>query len=306
MPLSTLACKNAKPADKPYKVADFAGLYLLVKPNGSRLWRFDYSHGGKRKTASFGAFPEVPLLEARERRDNAKRLLRDGVDPMLVKRTAKLRGVGSDDNSFEAVARAWYAAKAPAWSKEHAERLISRLEFYLFPEIGRVPVDQIDPPLLLGVMRKIEKRGAEIARRVLQIVGQIMRFAVAEGRAQRDPSRDLRGALKAAPPVRHQPHPARGGPARVHGETRILRRGRDNPAWPQAGYADGGSHAGSPVRHLVGIRRAGRLGTSVADLGRTNEDEARALGPVVHPGGSRAQAPKGIVLRKSARVPGAD
>lgn len=205
MPLSTFACKSAKPADKPYKVADSGGLYLLVKPNGSRLWRYDYRHGGKRKTAAFGAFPEVPLTEARERRDDVRKLLRDGTDLSLVKHNARLRAAGENENTFEAVGRAWHAHKKPAWSNSHANVIIRRLETYVFPEIGKVPLDQVDPSLLLGVLRRVEKNGADIAKRMLQVSGRIFRFAIAEGRIASDPSRDLRGALKAAPPVRHQP-----------------------------------------------------------------------------------------------------
>jgi len=204
MPLSTFACKSAKPAEKPYKVADTGGLYLLVKPNSSRLWRFDYRHGGKRKTAAFGAFPEVPLTEARERRDETRKMLRNGIDPALVRRNARLRAAGENENTFEAVARAWHAHKKPAWSNNHANVIIRRLEKYVFPEIGKVPLDQVDPPLLLGALRKVEGNGAEIARHTLQVSGRIFRFAIAEGRIASDPSRDLRGALKAAPPIQHR------------------------------------------------------------------------------------------------------
>ena len=204
MPLSTFSCKSAKPAQKPYKIADSGGLYLLVKPNSSRLWRFDYRHGGKRKTAAFGAFPEVPLTEARERRDDARKLLRNGTDPSLVKRNARLRAAAENENTFEAVARAWHAHKKPAWSNSHANVIIRRLERYVLPEIGKVPLDQVDPPLLLGVLRRVEKNGAEIAKHLLQVSGRIFRFAIAEGRIASDPARDLRGALKAAPPVQHR------------------------------------------------------------------------------------------------------
>ena len=204
MPLSTFACKSAKPADRPYKVADSGGLYLLVKPNGSRLWRYDYRHAGKRKTAAFGAFPEVALTEARERRDDARKMLRNGTDPSLAKRNARLRAAGEKENTFEAVARAWHAHKKPAWSNSHANVIIRRLETYVFPEIGKMPIDQVDPSLLLGVLRRVEKNGAEIAKHMLQVSGRIFRFAIAEGRIASDPSRDLRGALKAAPPVQHR------------------------------------------------------------------------------------------------------
>ena len=124
----------------------------------------------------------MALTEARERRDDARKMLRNGTDPSLARRNARLRAAGEKENTFEAMARAWHAHKKPAWSNNHANVIIRRLEKHVFPLIGKMPLDQVDPPLLLGALRKVEKDGADIAKRMLQISGQVFRFAIAEGR----------------------------------------------------------------------------------------------------------------------------
>lgn len=196
--LSDLAVRAAKPGEKPFKVTDGQGLYLLVNPNGSRWWRWDYRRPeGNRNTLSLGVYPDVSLKQARERRDEARRLLADGIDPGAKRQAEKL----AQSDSFEAVAREWFAKFSPNWAPSHSSKIITRLEKDIFPWIGSRPVSAITAPELLTCLRRIESRGAlDTAHRAHQNCGQIFRYAVATGRAERDPSSDLRGAL---PPATH-------------------------------------------------------------------------------------------------------
>ena len=192
--LTPSAVANAKPVAKSYKLADERGLYLLVKPNGSRWWRWDYRRPGARmrNTLSFGTFPDVSLKQARERRDDARRLLADGIDPSNKRKAEAM----ADVESFEAIAREWFAKFSPNWASSHASKLLGRLEKDVFPWLGNRPIRQITAPELLTVARRIEARGAlDTARRALLNSGQVFRYAVATGRAERDPSGDLKGAL---------------------------------------------------------------------------------------------------------------
>lgn len=205
MPLTDFAIKNAKGYGKPRKLSDFDGLYLYISPRESRLWRMDYRYAGKRKTASFGAYPKVSLAEARERRDAARKLLKDGHDPIIAKHADKARNNGNSGDSFETLARGWFENRKARWAPTHAASLMNRLETYVFPDLGSRPIGDIDPPELLTVLRQVERRPApSTAKKVLQTCGQIFRFAIAEGHAKRDPSRDLEGALTAGPPVKHR------------------------------------------------------------------------------------------------------
>lgn len=201
MSLTDADCRSAKAPDKPRKLSDEKGLYLLVNATG-RYWRMDYRFGGKRKTLALGVYPEVSLKAAREGRDAARSLCRDGVDPSSAKKAQRASQGGAD--TFEAVAREWYEKHAPGWAETHRTKIISRLENDVFPWIGSRPIAAIDPPELLAVARRIESRGTlDTAHRALQNCGQVFRYAVATGRAQRDPSGDLRGAL---PPLRQKDH----------------------------------------------------------------------------------------------------
>lgn len=196
MALTDTAIRNAKPLDKPTKMADGGGLYLLLKPNGSRWWRLDYRFGGKRKTISMGVYPDVGLKEARTRRDEARKLLAADVDPGENRKAIKATNDEQSANSFEVVAREWFAKISPSWAKGHADKIIRRLERDLFPWLGGRPIAEITAPELLQSLRRIEARGVlETAHRALQNSGQVFRYAVQTGRAQRDPSADLRGAL---------------------------------------------------------------------------------------------------------------
>ena len=181
--------------EKPYKLADGAGMYLLVNQAG-KYWRLDYRYIGKRKTLALGTYPDVTLAQARERLQGARRLLATGVDPGEAKRAAKEGKRIAAANSFEAIAREWFTKQATKWAASHADKVIARLENDLFPWLGSRPITDITAPELLRCLTRIEQRGAiETAHRALQNFGQVARYAIQTGRAERDISSDLRGAL---------------------------------------------------------------------------------------------------------------
>lgn len=213
MPLTDTAIRNAKPKEKPYKLADEKGLFLLVTLAGGKLWRLKYRFNSKEKLLAFGAYPDVPLAKARERRDDARKLLVDGIDPGENRKALKAAKGTRDANSFEVVAREWYAKFSPNWAEHHGDRIIRRFERDIFPWIGGKAIADVTAPELLAVMRRIESRGAlETAHRALGNCGQVFRYAVATGRATRDPSGDLRGAL---PPTDGEHFAAVTEPAQV-------------------------------------------------------------------------------------------
>ena len=192
-------CKNAKPKDKAYKLADEKGLYLEIMPNSAKYWRMKYRFGGKEKRLALGVYPEIGLKEARAKRDEARKLLADGTDPGETRKAMKAAQI-ADAETFEVVAREWFAKNAASWAENHGNRVIRRLERDIFPWLGNAPIRGIDAPKLLGALRRIEERGAvETAHRALQNCGQVFRYAIATGRAERDLSADLKGAL---PPVK--------------------------------------------------------------------------------------------------------
>jgi len=189
-------CKNAKPKDKAYKLTDEKSLYLEVMPNGAKYWRMKYRFGGKEKRLAFGVYPETGLKEARAKRDEARKLLADGADPGETRKAMKAAQI-ADAETFEVVAREWFAKNAASWAENHSNRVIRRLERDIFPWLGNIPIRSIDAPKLLGALRRIEERGAvETAHRALQNCGQIFRYAIATGRAERDITADLKGALQ--------------------------------------------------------------------------------------------------------------
>jgi integrase len=197
MPLTDTRIRNAKPSTKAYKLSDGGGMYLLVKSDGGRYWRMDYRFVGKRRTLAFGVYPIVTLSEARERRQDARRLLVENIDPSTAKKAAKKANKVAAATMFEAVAREWLADQRHRLAPRYWALLLARLEADIFPQIGSRPIVEIDAPELLEALRKVQKRGAvETARRLRQICGQVFRYAVASGVAKHDPSADLRGALK--------------------------------------------------------------------------------------------------------------
>lgn len=200
MPLTDTAIKHAKPGNKTRKLYDSRGLYLEISPKGGTWWRFKYRFGGKEKRLSMGIYPDVSLKDARDRRDDARKLVANSVDPTEHRKAEKATIAEQSTNSFEVIAREWFAKYSTTWVPSHADRIIRRLERDIFPWIGDKPVATLTPPQLLGTIRRIEERGAlETAHRALANCGQVLRYAVATGRAERDPSGDLRGAL---PPVK--------------------------------------------------------------------------------------------------------
>ena len=196
MPLSALAIRKTKPSHKSSRLYDSGGLYLEISPTNSRWWRLSYRFAGKRKLISLGVFQDISLAEARERRDAARKLLANGIDPGAKRKADKREVAIRMASSFEAVAREWYGRQVHVWAPSHTADVERRLENNLFPEIGAFPIADITAPELLAAVRKIEQRGAhDLAHRVLQVAGQILRYGVATGRCERDLSADLRGAL---------------------------------------------------------------------------------------------------------------
>lgn len=220
--LSETAIKNAKPREKQYKLYDERGLYAIVNPDGGKWWRLKYRLAGREKGISLGVYPDVTLKRAREKRDEARRLIADGIDPS-VKRQAE-RVARAD--TFEALAREWLAKQHFASATlEKAEWTFKDL---LFPFIGSRPVSQLTPPEILEVLRRLERRGKhETAHRTKQRISQVLRYAIATGRAERDVTADLRGALTATK-VRN--HPAITEPAKVGELLRAIDAYRGQPA----------------------------------------------------------------------------
>lgn len=220
MPLTNTAILNAKPGAKPAKMFDERGLFLIVTPAGGKWWRFRYKFDNKEKLLSLGVYPDVGLKGARERRDEARKLLAQGIDPGENRKAQKTAKHDRAANSFEVVAREWYAKYAPNWAAHHGNRIIRRFERDIFPWIGGRPIADVTAPELLAVARRIESRGAlETAHRALGNCGQVFRYAVATGRAIRDPSGDLRGAL---PPVKEEHFAAVTEPKQAAGLLRTL------------------------------------------------------------------------------------
>lgn len=200
MSLTDTTIRNAKPGEKPLKLFDARGLYLEISPAGGKWWRLKYRYDGKEKRLSLGVYPDVSLKDARERRDTARKLLADGIDPSENRKAQKSAKADRAANSFEVVAREWFAKYSATWAEDHGNRIIRRFERDIFPWIGGRPIAEVTAPELLSVMRRIESRGAlETAHRALGNCGQVFRYAVATGKVDRDPSGDLRGAL---PPVK--------------------------------------------------------------------------------------------------------
>ena len=209
MTLTDTKCRNAKGQIKPRKLSDGGGLHLLVNPDGAKYWRLAYRWHGKQRTLAIGVYPAVGLMEARAARDEAKRNLAADTDPSEVKQERKRAAKIATGNTFEAVAREWHENWKGARTPYYAAQILRRLDADAFPSIGHRPIAALEPPELMDMLRKVERRGVnETARRLKQLVGQIFRFAIVTGRAKRDPSVDLRDALRATgEPQRHRAMP---------------------------------------------------------------------------------------------------
>lgn len=199
MVLTVTKCKNAKPKEKVYKLGDSEGLFLLIKPNGTKHWRLKYYFHKKERLLALGAYPHVSLSQARKKKDDARALLAEGIDPLIEKKKREQLAHTDSQDTFEAVAREWYENRQTRWSEKYAKNVISRLEADVFPQLGIYPISQIEAPMILSTVRLIEKRNArELAKRQLQKCGEIFQYAIATGRIKRDPTYGLSKALEPA------------------------------------------------------------------------------------------------------------
>ncbi len=213
MPLTDTAIRYLKPGEKPFKVFDERGLFLFVTPSGGKWWRFRYRCNGREKQLSLGVYPDVGLKAARTRRDEARERVAAGIDPSAHRKALKVAQAYRLANSFEVVAREWYERFSPSWAANHGPRVLRRLERDIFPCIGSRPISEIKAPELLAAVRRAENRGVlETAHRALATCGQVFRYAIATGRAERDIARDLRGAL---PPAKGEHFAAVTDPKKV-------------------------------------------------------------------------------------------
>lgn len=204
MALTDTALRNAKPGARQVKLFDALGLFLIVAPAGGKWWRLKYRFEGREKLLSLGTYPDVSLKQARLKRDAARGQLANGIDPGANRKAARAAQADDQADGFEVVAREWFGKFAPVWSAGHADKIIRRLERDVFPWLGKKPIGGITAPELLQALRRVENRGAvETSHRALQNCSQIFRYAIATGRATRDPAADLRGAI---PPSKGKHH----------------------------------------------------------------------------------------------------
>jgi integrase len=207
MALTELEVKKAKGTDKQQKKADGSGMYLLVHPNGGKYWRMDYRFAGKQKTLALGVYPDVSLSEARERREQARKLLANGADPSVVKQDTKQaihRALQvANENSFATLAAEFHKVKSPMWTPGHAKQWMANMEKYALPVIGSRPIAAIEPMELVGIMRTVEENGTfETRDRLLQSIGAVFKYAIATGRAKYNPA-EIRMALADRPKAEH-------------------------------------------------------------------------------------------------------
>ncbi len=196
-PLTDKECVTAKAEERPYRLGDAHGLYLHVMPNGSKYWRLKYRHLGKEKKLAIGVYPLISLAEAREKRDEARKLIATGKDPSAVKQQNRHSAILEAQNTFEKLAREWFEKNQAKWTPKHAEAILYRLEKDVFKDIGHLPVREIRPSRLLATIRKIEDRGAhELARRARGMCEQIFAYGIGTEKADRNVAQDLRGLMK--------------------------------------------------------------------------------------------------------------
>jgi len=204
--LTNTKVRTAKPRLKPYKLADANRLFLLVAPGGGKLWRWNYTFDGKNKTMAFGAYPLVSLADARGKRDEAYTLLCEGRDPAVAKKMKIDANLEASRQTFERVAREWHGNAKAQWARVHAADVIRSLERDVFPIIGDMPIRQLTPPLVLGVLREVEARGSiETAKRIRQRISHVFIYGIAQGIVQSDPAEKLGKVLK---PLRKGRQPA--------------------------------------------------------------------------------------------------
>jgi len=218
--LTDTRIRNTKPEKKPIRLYDERGLYLEISPAGGKWWRLKYRMEGKEKRLSLGTYPEVGLKEARDRRDEARKLIADRIDPSEHRKANRAASMDRAANSFEVVTREWFGKFSTEWAPSHRDRVLRLFERDIFLVIGGRPVSEVTSPELLTALRRIEDRGAlDTAHRARGICGQVFRYAVATGRCERDPSSDLRGAL---PPVKGKHFAATTEPSKLAGILRAM------------------------------------------------------------------------------------
>ncbi|MEH6389647.1 MAG: integrase arm-type DNA-binding domain-containing protein [Pseudomonas profundi] len=206
MPLTDSAIKTAKPKEKAYKLSDAHGLYLLVNPNGSKLWRLKFRANGKEKSLAFGAYPTVSLAQARQKRDEARKMLAQGIDPSAERKAAK-QAQRTDGLTFEALALEWFEYKAPRWAEGTRDKARLYLQKDINPAIGARPVKTITRPELVELVRKVEARGAlNVAGKIRQWLHHIFRFGLATGVLDANPATDLDVVAAPQKATRHHPH----------------------------------------------------------------------------------------------------
>lgn len=217
MKLNNTICNNTKPKDKAYKLFDGQGLYLEVMPTGGKLWRLKYRYGGKEKRISLGAYPEVSIADAREKKINARQLLIDGHDPSVKRQNQKTQIIEDQQNTFEKVAREWYAHKLSEWSENNGKTVLKRLEKDIFPIIGNTPIKNVTHKMLLDLAETVKERGAnELAKRIIQTSVHIFQYAIITGRADKNIASDLKGLIKPKPKTHFAAIEAKDLPQFIH------------------------------------------------------------------------------------------
>lgn len=203
MALTELEVRKTKPTDKQQKLTDGGGLYLLIHPNGGKYWQMAYRFGGKQKTLSLGVYPDISLADARDRREQARKLLANDADPGAIKQAQKTAKVEAVSNSFDTIARELHKIKSPMWTSGHAKQWLINMEKYALPVIGDRPITEIEPMEIVGIMRTVEINGTfETRDRLLQTIGTVFKYAIATGRAKYNPA-EIRMALTDRPKVEH-------------------------------------------------------------------------------------------------------
>lgn len=197
MPLTDLDCRHAKPKEKAYRLFDTHGLYLEIKPTGTKIWRLKFKFYGKEKLLTIGKYPNVTLLDARNKQHEAKKQIENGIDPAKLKQDEKKLFRFNQLQTFELVAREWIDKNTETWTKDYADEMLRRLEYNIFPIIGKNPIAEVRIPELLACIQKMEERGAnDLAHRVMSVVRRILGYGVITGRIEYNGATDLKGALK--------------------------------------------------------------------------------------------------------------
>ncbi|WP_240699465.1 tyrosine-type recombinase/integrase [Spirosoma sordidisoli] len=191
-----MTCQTAKPKTKPYKLADGEGLYLEVTPKGTKFWRLKYRLRGKEKRISLGAYPSVSVADARKAKDEIKRDIKTGIDPILKRLQATQTQALIQQLDFKSMAMEWYQKQTPLWKPKHADIIKHRFEKYVFPFLGNFPLAEIQPMMMLNCVQKIEKTAPDLSRRMKALCSHVFKYAMATGRAERDPTYGLEAAMK--------------------------------------------------------------------------------------------------------------